>query len=94
MFLPEVRVTVVAARDWPGWLLGLAQFGRVGLFVLVVGWHRGWRWLCRGSAERQLWAVWGGYLAACFALAGGGRWLARSLDTALELTFYPGLAAA
>jgi serine/threonine-protein kinase len=93
MLLTEVWVTVVVAQGWPGHLLGLGQFGRAAGFVLAVGWHRGWRWWPRGAAERQLWAVWGGYLLACFGLGLSGRVAFGFEDTALELKFYQGLAA-
>jgi len=93
MFLPELWIAAVIANDWPGYLLGLAQFGRAGGFVLVVGCCRGWRWRPQGAAERHLWAVWGGYLLACFVLGFSGRVAFGFVDPALELTFYQGLAA-
>jgi hypothetical protein len=92
MFLPELWITTVVENDWPGALLAIGHFIRAGVFLLLVGYSRGWRWLPRGAAERQLWAVWGGYLVACFALGFSGRVAQGFLDTALELTFYPGLA--
>lgn len=35
-------------------------------FFLVVGYFRRGRFWPRGLAERQLWAIWGGYLVVCF----------------------------
>jgi serine/threonine-protein kinase len=93
MLLPELWITAVMANDWPAHLLGLGNFARAAGFVLVVGYHRGWRWRPDGAVERQLWAVWGGYLLACFVLGLSGRLAFGFLDTALELRFYPGLAA-
>jgi serine/threonine-protein kinase len=92
MLLTELWVTVVVANNWPAPLLALGQFGRAGGFVLLVGYQRGWVWWPRGSAERQLWAVWGGYLLACFTRGVSGRVAFGFDDTALELTFYQGLA--
>jgi eukaryotic-like serine/threonine-protein kinase len=96
MFLPEIWVSVVVANDWPPPLLALGQFGRAATFLLLVGWHRGWHLLPRGSSERQLWAVWGGYLAACFVMGLCGRLVPQSpnvTETRLEVFFYPPLAA-
>jgi serine/threonine-protein kinase len=93
MLLPEAWITLVVTRGWPAPLLALGQFGRAAGFVLLVGWHRGWRWWPRGAAERQLWAVWAGYLLACFVLGLSGRSAWGFADTPLELRFYQGLAA-
>jgi hypothetical protein len=94
MFLPEIWITVVVRNDLSEWLLPVAQFGRAITFLLVVSCHRGWRLLPRGAAERQLYYVWGGYLVACFVMALSSRFAARNpFETALELTFYPPLAA-
>ena len=92
MFLPELWVTAVVAKDGPNYLLLPAQVGRAIAFMALVGWHRRWRWRPQGAAERQLWAVWGGYLLACFALGLSGRFV-LGFDTAFELKFYQGLSA-
>jgi hypothetical protein len=93
MLLPELWVTAVTVNDWPAHLLALGHFGRAAGFVLLVGYHRGWRWWPRGAAERQLWSVWAGYPLACFALGLSGRLAWGFTDTALEVDFYPALAA-
>ena len=92
MLLPEVWVTVVVWNDWPGHLLLLAQLGRVVAFLALLGYCRGWRWLPRGPAERQLWAVWGGYIVGCFALGVSTRITLGFVENAVELRLYPGLA--
>jgi hypothetical protein len=91
MLLPELWITTVVANNWRGELLAVGQFSRAVSFVLLVGYSRGWRWQPRGAAERQLWAVWGGYLLACFVLGFSGRVAFGFEDTALELRFYQGL---
>jgi hypothetical protein len=96
MFLPEVLVSVVVANDWPPALLFVAQFGRIGAFLVIVGQHRGWRMLPRGPVERQLWAVWGGYLASCAVLGLSlrlGLRLPGVSPTWFEVIYYPPLAA-
>ncbi len=52
MLLPELWITTVIAHNWPAALLGLGQFGRALGFVLLVGYHRGWRWWPNGTIER------------------------------------------
>jgi hypothetical protein len=93
MLLPEVWVTVVVAKDWPAPLMAVGHWSRIAAFVLLVGLHRGWRWWPRGSAERQLWAVWGGYLLACFVMGLSTRIAFGLHDTALEVKLYQGLAS-
>jgi eukaryotic-like serine/threonine-protein kinase len=61
------------------------------LFVLVVGHFRRWKYRPSGPAERQLWAVWGGYLFACFAF-GLSRWAVVGMDLTQALQSYSGLA--
>jgi hypothetical protein len=99
MFLPEIWVTVVVVRGSSPWLSPIAHAFRAVAFLLLVGRHRGWSLLPRGAAERQLWAVWGGYLVACFALGLSNRLALLSLDRSLALgvrmepRLYPSLAA-
>jgi serine/threonine-protein kinase len=74
MLLPEVWVTAAVAG---GWSAGAAMAGRAAqavAFVGVVAYFRGRDLWPRGPAERQLWAIWGGYFLACFGygLAGWG----------------------
>jgi serine/threonine-protein kinase len=93
MFLPELWITTVVMHNWHAELLAVAQFGRATGVILLVGYYRGWSWTPRGADERQLWAVWIGYLLACFVLGLSGRIALGFLDPALELKFYQGLAA-
>jgi hypothetical protein len=93
MFLPELWVTVVVLQDWPGYWLMLAQYGRVAAFLVVVGYHRGGHLLPRGAVERQLWAVWGGYLVICFVHGLSVRLAIGLFVTAVELKIYQGWAA-
>ncbi|HLJ93916.1 MAG TPA: serine/threonine-protein kinase [Gemmataceae bacterium] len=92
MFLPEIWITLVILKPWPAPLLIFGQMGRAGGFLLLMGYYRGWRWRPQGAAERQLWAVWGGYLLACFALGLSGRVAYGFYDAGVELKFYQGLA--
>ncbi|HLJ93914.1 MAG TPA: hypothetical protein VKU02_12070, partial [Gemmataceae bacterium] len=64
--MPEFWITLMILKPWPAPLLIFGQMGRAGGFLLLVGYSRRWRWRPQGAAERQLWAVWGGYLLACF----------------------------
>jgi tRNA A-37 threonylcarbamoyl transferase component Bud32 len=99
MVLPEVWVTVVVVNDWSLWLSPIAHAARATAFLLLVGRHRGWSLLPRGAAERQLWAIWGGYLAACFAMGLSNRLALLAFDRSLALgarmepRLYPSLAA-
>jgi hypothetical protein len=94
MFLPEIWITIVIRNDWSAHLLAVGNCGRAAAFLAVVGYFRGWRLWPRGPAERQLWAVWGGYLIACFAY-GTSTWLAQGTfaqSSQFEPTRYQGLA--
>ena len=92
MFLPELWVTAVTWNNWPGHLLALGQFGRLFTFLLILGYFRRWQYWPNGPAERQLWLVWGGYLACCFVFGFSSRIQSGFLDTRVELQFYQGLA--
>jgi serine/threonine protein kinase len=91
MFLPEIWITLVTWNRWPSWCLPIGQFGRAITFLGVVGYYRGWRWLPQGSAERQVWSVWGGYILSCFIFGLSSR-VALGDDVELELRFYQPLA--
>lgn len=94
MFLPEVWVTAAVQYNWPPYLLAPGQYFRLFSFLLVVGYFRGWRWMPQGTAERQLWAVWTGYVAACFAF-GLSSQIAMGFSnfaSSRELKLYQGLA--
>jgi hypothetical protein len=92
MLLPELWITIVVANNWPSELLAAGQFSRVIAFVILVGYYRGWHWRPRGAAERQLWAVWGGYLLACFVLGLSSRIAFGLHDTGFEVRLYQGLS--
>lgn len=85
-------VTAAIRDDWPGHLLLIGQLGRVAAFLALLGYCRGWRWLPRGKDERQLWAVWSGYLVCCFALGVSSRMTLGFEENAAELKLYPGFA--
>jgi hypothetical protein len=92
MFLAEVWVNAVVTHDGAENLLMVGQLCRIGGFLLLVGWNRGWRWAPRGTAERQLWAIWGGYLVACTFLGLSIR-MAFGFHVAGFLGYYQSLAA-
>lgn len=92
MLLPEVLTNALILLDGPSYLVALVQIGRLAAFVGIAGYFRGWQWAPRGVLERQLWAVWIGYMVSCFVFAFSGR-LLFGFDTAAELQVYPGLAA-
>jgi hypothetical protein len=92
MILTEIWVTVVVVNGWPAHWLALGQFGRATAFLVLLGATRGWQWAPHGQAERLLWSVWGGYVAACFVYGFSSRSAFGFFDAALELTFYQGLA--
>jgi hypothetical protein len=93
MFFPEIWITFVAVNDWTApWLL-VGQFARAAGFLFLVGYYRNWSWWPQGPAERQLWAVWGGYLVACFTLGLSNLHVFGLEAAKLELRFYPGFAA-
>jgi serine/threonine-protein kinase len=91
MLLSEVYVSVVGQTEWKDpWVM--AGRGVQGLaFVLVVGLFRRWKFRPNGPAERQLWAVWGGYLLACFGF-GTSTWLLVGMDMRRAFESYPGFA--
>lgn len=91
MFLPELWIVLVTSKNWPSYLLSVGQLTRAALFVVVLMVHRRGRLAPQGPAERQLWAVWGGYLIACFCFGVSNR-ITLGPDTAIELQLYPGLA--
>lgn len=58
----------------------------------MFGYHRQGRWWPQGPAERLLWAVWSGYLAACFLYGVSTRLWMGFDDPAVELKLYQALA--
>ena len=60
-------------------------------FVGLIAAFRGRDVWPRGPAERQLWAVWGGYFLACFGYGLSG-WAMVGMDPDRVVAFYPGFA--
>ncbi|NBO91382.1 MAG: serine/threonine protein kinase [Planctomycetia bacterium] len=89
MFLPEVIVTLALCYDWPISAVGAAQYGRMTAFLLVLGAYRKWHWMPNGPIERQLWAVWGGYLVSCLAAGISVRLSLGFIATGVEKHIYP-----
>ena len=91
MFLAEVWTAYFgqnrAAIEWL--LLGRAV--QAILFMVLVGAFRKWNFKPHGSAERQLYATWAGYMLACFAYGLSGSIMAPDYNRALESG--PGFAA-
>ena len=92
MLLAEVWVTVVTRNDWPAHFLGIAQFGRIAVFLVVIAYFRDWRLLPNGPLERHLWMVWGGYLLCCFLMAISYRFAMNSWTADIDLRFYQSFA--
>jgi serine/threonine-protein kinase len=91
MFVPEIMVTLTALLGWHVLLLPVWQTMRVLAFVGLVALYRRGRLLPTNTPERQLWSIWGGYVAACTALGVGNR-LLIGWEVAVEMRVYPGLA--
>lgn len=94
MLLPEFWVMASIHYDWSPHALALGQFARIGMFAVVVGYFRNWHWRPQGAAERQLWAVWCGYAAACFAfgLSSQLAWGLQFFSASREVRLYQGFA--
>ena len=88
MLLTEGWVMLVTWNNWPGYYLPVAQFGRIGAYLLVIGYYRNWRWLPNGPAERHLYMVWGGYLLSCCAVGLSIRFTTSMSDAQIELRLY------
>ena len=92
MLLPEIWVMLVIHNSWDPSLLGVGQFGRVIAFIGVLVYCRRGKVVPRNAPERQLWAVWAGYLAACLAYGLSRRLVEGFTDARLDLQFYQGFA--
>jgi len=92
MVLPEAWIQLVAGTAVAPVGIFVARLMQAAAFVGLVAWFRGGRLLPQGAAERQLWAVWGGYLLGCFTYGLAARAVVGS-DTPALFTFYPGFAA-
>jgi hypothetical protein len=89
----EAMLTWVALTEQAiGWAPAL-HTARLLTFVALLGWFRRGKGLVPSSlAERHMWSVWLGYIAACILVGITAR-LTRGTDVRLELTLYPTLAA-
>ena len=90
MLLPEIATTLLVAVDGPNEAMWAINIARAAAFLLAVGYFRGWEWLPRNAIERQLWAIWGGYLVACFAYGVAARLTVGS--SAIEIRTYQSIA--
>ncbi len=91
MLVFEVAVTLLAFSEWKNPGVIAVRGVQAVLFVLTVGHFRRWRLMPNGPAERQLWAVWGGYLLACFGYGLSG-WAMVGVDVRRAFEAYPGFA--
>jgi hypothetical protein len=91
MFLPEAWNTAALAGAWPAAAVMGGRAAQAAAFVGLVAYHRGRDLWPRGPAERQVWAVWGGYFLACFGYGLSG-WAMIGLAHDRVGEFYPGFA--
>jgi hypothetical protein len=89
MLLTEVWVTLALQLHWPTILLAMGQYVRIGLFLLLVGIFREGRWLPQNPNERQLWAVWCGYIFCCLGAGITVRLQLGFLTIEPEAKIYP-----
>ena len=68
MAQPAGLVTLTVLLGCPLAILRLTQFGRAGEAPALAWYVRDNRGLPASGAERQVWSIWGGYLAGCFAV--------------------------
>jgi tRNA A-37 threonylcarbamoyl transferase component Bud32 len=92
VLLTEAAVTAIILTNQPLILLPLAQVGRLVALGLLFWRYRPAGLLPASAAERQMWAVWAGYVVACLVVGQTFR-LVGGLAVALELNLYPVLAA-
>ena len=71
----HVAAFVLIQTGQPRWLHWMNRAAQLLLGVFLFWFYLGRRLLPSGSAERQLWSIWGGYLAAFVAGAGVNRLL-------------------
>jgi serine/threonine-protein kinase len=64
VLLEHVTVFVLAWHDQPHWTIQAARWSQFVLIGLVFWHNRGSRLLPTSAAERELWTIWLGYLAA------------------------------
>jgi hypothetical protein len=69
----HVAAFILIQTGQPRWLHWLNRAAQLVLGVFLFWFYRGRRLLPSGSAERQLWSIWGGYLAAFVTGAGLNR---------------------
>ncbi len=94
MLIPEILITFVVLNNAASLWLPAIQFTRLGLFVLLYGYFRNWRWLPQTGPEKQLWTVWVAYVAICFCTGLRTRFVGGpepNFDLMMELEFMPTL---
>ncbi len=92
VLLTEAAVTAVVLTDQPLALLPATQLGRLVALGVLLRRYRPAGLMPASAAERQMWAVWGGYVAACLVGAQTYR-LVAGWDVRLELNLYPTMSA-
>jgi eukaryotic-like serine/threonine-protein kinase len=91
MLVPEILIALTAWHDWPNYVLPIWQTLRVVAFVGLVWYYRRGRLLPVGIAERQLFSIWGGYLATCYVVGISNR-IWQGWQAVVELRLYPTLS--
>lgn len=96
MLLPEVVATLVIANDWSTLAIKLSRLFQAILFIVTVLTFRKNDLWPRGPAERQLYAIWGGYFLSCFVFGLCALIIAANDKDAVAtfnpLSCYPGFA--
>jgi serine/threonine-protein kinase len=91
MLVPELVNTAALAGHWPTAAVMGGRAAQAAAFVALVAYFRGRDLWPRGPAERQVWAVWGGYALACFGYGLSG-WAMVGMNHDEVGKFYPGFA--
>jgi hypothetical protein len=86
--LSHLVVQWLIATHQSAWYLLACKVVQFGLMGLVLWWNRRGGLAPHTTAERQLWAVWIGYVAACALLALVNHQL-RGFEDAYAFTLYP-----
>jgi hypothetical protein len=89
----EGTLTWVALTGQPIAWIPLMHTARLVVFLALLWWFRRDKGLVPGSlAERHMWSVWLGYIAACVLIGVSAR-IMYGWNVYRELTLYPALAA-
>ncbi|MBA4192697.1 MAG: serine/threonine protein kinase [Planctomycetaceae bacterium] len=91
MLFPEVWNTLALESNWPAAAVMGGRAVQAFAFLGLIAYFRGRDLWPRGPAERQLWAVWGGYFLACFGYGLSG-WAMIGMAHHEVGKFYPGFA--